>query len=95
MNTYQIRLTTPRLGHFAEQAWCSHRLGAAGINYDKRRWVMCQGLDHFYEVSCDEKSLMFLILSTGATVEKNLTQEWKESGLSKLTDNEKEALGLL
>lgn len=50
--------------------------------------------EHFWYVTCTEEQLVVLMLSCGASVSANLTEDNRRSGLAKLTADEKEALGL-
>jgi hypothetical protein len=70
------------------------------VTCSRRTWFCGVGNDHHFRVTCTEDELIVLKLK-GCTVVMNLTEthkrhleEAKITGLAKLTDLEKEALGL-
>lgn len=94
MNKYQVKIPylTTNIGHYESQDVHMDCFRNAGIrNY---RWYMSQHLAHNWEISCTHEQLVFLCLSTGAVVQRNLTEEYRVSGLAKLSIDEKEALGI-
>ena len=95
MNTYIISITAKKGStHTQGQSASSAMLNDAGIYWDDKRWVMWREAgEHHWRVRCTEEQLTLLVLK-GAKLEKNITKEARESGLAKLTEDEKEALGL-
>jgi len=95
MNTYIISIVAKKgSSHTEGQAFCSAMMTNAGIHWDDKIWIMGRGRDeHHWKIKCTEEQLTLMVLK-GAKVEKNVTKEARESGLAKLTEDEKEALGL-
>lgn len=95
MNKYLVSIAYPNdMKHFESQAHHTSMFRQVGIPYTGYKWHHGQGYRHYWVIKCDGEQLSMLVLS-GATVEKDLTKTHKESGLNKLTEDEKEALGLI
>lgn len=96
MNKYQIRFHATD-DHFDSQTSNSVLLSRAGISYQDRTCICAssssKGRYHEWRIKCTEEQLSVLVLS-GAIIIRNLTEQYKTEGLAKLTDDEKEALGL-
>lgn len=93
MTTYIVSISQG-YGHVQGQSSSMGILDKTGVDWNHRKWVMGRGYEHRWRIVCTEEQLTLLVLK-GFTVEKNITKEAKESGLAKLTEDEKEALGLL
>jgi hypothetical protein len=94
VNRYLIRLTYENGGgHFETQAE-QRRMIYGTIGVSSLKWYQGgPGDTHTWEVRCDEEQLLMLKLN-GAQIISNLTAKFRESGLAKLNEDEKEALGI-
>lgn len=95
---YLINLEYPseKAHHVAQSI---HRLMLQQVGIENFKWYMGTGSMtpnvriHQWAVECTAPQLTALILM-GATIVENLTEKNRASGLKKLTDEEKEALGV-
>ncbi len=96
MNTYIISFTVEKGStHTHGQSETSKIINDTGVDWRNKRWVMGQGSEEqHWRVKCDEEQLTLLVLKGGKVV-KNITELARASGLAKLTDDEKEALGII
>lgn len=62
------------------------------------QWVSgthASGVDyHSWKIECTEEQLSYLVMSCGAKMEFNLTEQARNSGMKKLNQDEIDALGL-
>ena len=101
MNKYRIAFTSSDRGWFSDQDETRMLINRSGVTYDKRKLYMRTSAgDNYYDIECDAETLTVLLLNGGRIV-KDLTAEHLEhlkeaaiTGLAKLTELEKEALGL-
>ena len=103
MTKYQICIPLEVHGeqdYLSAQSVCSSILRDSGIPHFNIKWVMAQSRDLHYRIECNDETLSVLVLK-GCRIVKNLTEEHiqklaeaKLTGLAKLTEIEKEALGL-
>ena len=98
MHKYLISIPWSKDDHWDSQAGHLCGIFATGIHHDDCRWIC--GWEQFgiryhdWKIKCTQEQLALLKLSLGANVKKDLTIEYRVSGLAKLNDEEKEALGL-
>lgn len=98
MEKYLIQAEYPKgLGHSKSQQLHQSQFSQVGIPYSNFNWtggsISSKRESHFWTVKCTEEQLTMLSL-LGFKVKGNLTESYKKSGLEKLTQDEKEALGL-
>lgn len=96
MNKYSVLMPCPEGTEYRDgQLQHMQEFRRAGIPYDNYKWTMGQGYKHQWTLTCSEEQLTVLALAAGATVVENLTQRHRQTGLAKLTFDEKQALGLV
>lgn len=93
-NTYIVSFTVKEgSSHTKGQNETQHILNVVGVDWRNRKWAMGQGNEHHWKIKCTEEKLILLVLK-GGKIERNITAEARITGLAKLTEDEKEALGL-
>ena len=94
MNRYLISLPYEKGGkHFETQAAHYKLIRECGLLFSDSRWCSGGPGEHTWQVKCDKEQLIMLVLK-GAKIVSDLTAANRSSGLLKLTEYEKEALGI-
>ncbi len=98
MNKYLIKIPHDRnIEHHASQNIHHAQFTRLGISWKDYKWNhgTCSSAEYSqtWTVKCSEERLSMLVLQ-GATVIMNLSDEWRRTGLAKLSKEVIEALGL-